>query len=1560
MAHDAPPGSRLDPLPLDELLLRLRARGMDLGVDAFLAVGTLLERWDGGDIDQLRTAIAAVLATDPEEVALVEEVFDALYPRTPPPPPPPDRTPATPKTWFWGAAILAMLVLVALQVVPWALWQFPDPDRPSGDDDTVLGDDDSAGFTVPVEALLDRIFPPVTDRPSGPPPQLPEAPSTLHRTEILAGVALVALLSFLALSRARTRRAGRDLARRAWQDRLDALPPPQDYPLRLPQLAPPFPATLLDDVATEISRRLAGRPLGRELDVPRTLDATLAAGLAPSIVWKPVTSAVPLVILRDTSDEMRPWRRMVDALLEGLETRGVWCEVWTFRGAAETLTRADAPVTRGIEVLARSRGEAPVLVLSTGSGLVGAGDDTGDGPTGWARALSRWRFGAWLHPDTDRSTWRAALDTLPIPAWPMTPEGLIAAAEQLADGDPSTAPTRTRASRPVTARDVDRLRWLLSLTPRWDPELAELLRQRFAPGIPQAAVALALESTPLHEHPGVGPSEGEVHAFLAEVLDGSEPRAGTVGHLQWRLDRAMHGIHLDDADDAVATLATLAAGPLAPEVDDAMARAGVRGAGDPATATASPTVIPTVGRNLERRVVRTIHRREKRAATLAAMGPGASRWTWPSPAELLTTAALALVLGGLAWVLDLGREEHFPHQEGAYELALEPAGSDDETGTFYLTVSPTHDEAPRGYAIYRDQEPVDDLAGRRVPGIGGRRLPGIGGDGVPDLGGDSPPDLGGDSPPDMRGSDATGTTWYRFGPEDRDHWYQVRATLQPEGNLALSEPVGVPPKAPPTADPIEAYELVFESRYVERDEEGYPMAFPLGDVARSASDELALFVLGVRRNPAVELPAEPPTLAIQRGDGSLITDLEGIQLVAEARDEIVDPSTARRGIDLDDWSWYAFAPGDEGESYRVWAPLPAGRLAVSNVVVVPPMVKEGLTGPIVGLTLVGENILVYRLIHIEDANDPDRTFALVVAPIAGKTRDDVPPYPTLHRDGRPYEPESPDTWSPGDRGSVAEYLRQVMFPEPWETQIPADAIAIYRMTGNERGHVYQAVGVAEGGGKVVSGYIEVLDPDAPAEHRPLRWVRIPGGSFEMGKAGSQEASPVHTVALRSFLMSETEVTVGQWGECVAAGACQWPDTNARQLVDLPSVCNSGPTGPKPGLIDHPLNCVSWREARIFATWTGGSLPSEAQWEYAARADRGYLYAGSDELGEVGWPPGDDYDLATQRVAQKRSNTWGLYDMSCNVSEFVEDDWHDSYRSAPTNGEAWVDSGIDIWRVARGGGSFEQGSNCEVTAREKVGPGRYGETGFRVVLPVELPGGDRDGDGVPDLRDACPDDPEDVDGWVDDDGCPDPDNDGDGIPDSEELCPNDPEDLDGFEDIDGCPDPDNDGDGLLDIDDLCPDEREVFNRYHDEDGCPDRLPRGIKSLPMSLSDATARTWILWAVADRTSDDLDPDSKALLEDLSLVLMVHEETRVVLAAHSNGPGTREQHWRRGESLAESVAESLILWGIDVDRVTAENHGDQSPYTGPALQEGTFRDRRVEFRIFLDDEVEADSPSE
>src|SRR5215204_4473836 len=152
-------------------------------------------------------------------------------------------------------------------------------------------------------------------------------------------------------------------------------------------------------------------------------------------------------------------------------------------------------------------------------------------------------------------------------------------------------------------------------------------------------------------------------------------------------------------------------------------------------------------------------------------------------------------------------------------------------------------------------------------------------------------------------------------------------------------------------------------------------------------------------------------------------------------------------------------------------------------------------------------------------------------------------------------------------------------------------------------------------------------------------------------------------------------------------------------------------------------------------------------------------------------------------------------------------------------------------------------SADVTANVIVSTGQLGARGddFRITTGiiwapqpegVSAPGrNDRDGDGIPDSVDGCPDEAEDKDGFQDSDGCPERDNDNDGVPDAADKCPNEPEDKDGFDDDDGCPDQDNDGDGIADAADKCPNDAETVNGFDDEDGCPDvRSTTGPEELP----------------------------------------------------------------------------------------------------------------------------------
>ena len=233
-------------------------------------------------------------------------------------------------------------------------------------------------------------------------------------------------------------------------------------------------------------------------------------------------------------------------------------------------------------------------------------------------------------------------------------------------------------------------------------------------------------------------------------------------------------------------------------------------------------------------------------------------------------------------------------------------------------------------------------------------------------------------------------------------------------------------------------------------------------------------------------------------------------------------------------------------------------------------------------------------------------------------------------------------------------------------------------------------------------------------------IRIPAGSFQMGDQDSpdEDERPVHPVTVASFEISKTEVTVAQYRACVEAGKCLVPDQGS-----LGS--SSGCTWNAEGKDDHPVNCLSWDAAKAYAEWIGGRLPSEAEWEFAARSgglDQAYPWGDTEPTCELAVV--DGCGLGTQPVCSKTGGNTeqGLCDMAGNVWEWVEDDWHDTYTGAPKDGSARVDSPRASNRVIRGGSWRYVPRNARVAYRSWVYPSyRYVSLGFRVArsLPSAL-------------------------------------------------------------------------------------------------------------------------------------------------------------------------------------------------------------------------------------------------
>ena len=222
--------------------------------------------------------------------------------------------------------------------------------------------------------------------------------------------------------------------------------------------------------------------------------------------------------------------------------------------------------------------------------------------------------------------------------------------------------------------------------------------------------------------------------------------------------------------------------------------------------------------------------------------------------------------------------------------------------------------------------------------------------------------------------------------------------------------------------------------------------------------------------------------------------------------------------------------------------------------------------------------------------------------------------------------------------------------------------------------------------------------------------------------------------------------------------------------------------------------------------------------------------------------------------------------------------------------------------------------------------------------------DNDGDGILDVADRCPMEPETINGYLDKDGCPDAlpagDADGDGFDDSIDRCPTEPEDFDSFQDEDGCPDRDNDLDGILDAQDSCPDEREVFNGFEDEDGCPDEADTRVF---IERSRIVIKEKIFF---ETSRSAIKSESFSLMNEIADLILAHDELKMIrVEGHTDSDGGETYNLDLSQARAEAVVDYLVQRGVDRARLDPAGFGKRRPIADNSTEEGKRKNRRVEF---------------
>ena len=277
-----------------------------------------------------------------------------------------------------------------------------------------------------------------------------------------------------------------------------------------------------------------------------------------------------------------------------------------------------------------------------------------------------------------------------------------------------------------------------------------------------------------------------------------------------------------------------------------------------------------------------------------------------------------------------------------------------------------------------------------------------------------------------------------------------------------------------------------------------------------------------------------------------------------------------------------------------------------------------------------------------------------------------------------------------------------------------------------------------------------MPPPPPPSRCPEGMVLVENAMFNMGAAagqsGDRQETPAHRVTLSPYCIDRTEVSAHRYRECVASGQCT--ATGSVNVSTIPAAqvpaWNQLCTGNRPDRADHPINCVDWGQASAYCRSVGGRLPTEAEWEFAARGAETRTYPWGEaapsaervnacdadclaQLGRAGLPPpaasfpGSDLQGATAPVGAftPGASQLGVLDMAGNVMEWTGD-WFGLYSAAPASDPTGAPAGDA--RVARGGHWLSGAAAAlRTTARVPANPSfRLATLGFRCVHAPAAP------------------------------------------------------------------------------------------------------------------------------------------------------------------------------------------------------------------------------------------------